>query len=119
MLGVPYVLFFTFVASLLALIPMIGASFVATPIAIIMALSGNRVGGLILFLINQIIVNNIDNVLRPKLVDDAAKIDGTLLILSVFGGLMYWGMMGIIYGPVIMVFILTTIEVAKEKKILH
>lgn len=117
--GIPYVVFFTFVAMLFAIIPMIGASFVATPIAIVMALSGNFVEGLIVFLINQVIVNNIDNVLRPKLVDDKAKINETLLILSVFGGLVYRGILGIIYGPVIMIFILTTIEVAKEKKILH
>lgn len=117
--GVPYPLFFTCLASLLGIIPMVGSAFVAVPVSVVLMLSGSIWSGIFVLLFNQIIVNNIDNILRPRLVDKKAQINDTLLILSLFGGMTYRGMMGILYGPLLMSFILTTIEIAKDKKILH
>jgi predicted PurR-regulated permease PerM len=58
-----------------------------------------------------VIVTNIDNVLRPKLVPKDAKLNGALTILSVFAGIKVFGFLGIVVGPIIMILITTTVNV--------
>ncbi len=76
-----------------------------------MILTGNIGGGIIVFIIHMVVISNIDNVLRPKLVPKEAIIHPVLLLLSVLGGVQVFGFFGIIYGPIIMIIVLTTLEV--------
>jgi predicted PurR-regulated permease PerM len=93
---------------------MIGTSFLAIPAWVILILTGQIWAGIGLIIFNQLIINNIDNILRPKLVDASAKIDDVLLILAVFWGMYRRGMFGILYGPVLMSFIITTFDIYKQ-----
>lgn len=97
----------------LSFIPL-GGGILAIPIGIIMILTGNFVGGLIVIGGHLLIVTNIDNILRPRLVPPEAKLDSALMILSVFSGIALLGFLGIIVGPVIMITIVTTISVYLE-----
>jgi len=108
-------LFFFFFLTLTALsIVPLGGGIVAIPIGIIMMLTGNFWGGLLVVAGHIIIVTNIDNVLRPRLVPKEAKLDSALTLLSVFAGLKMFGFLGIVIGPVIMILIVTTIQVYRE-----
>jgi predicted PurR-regulated permease PerM len=97
----------------LSFIPL-GGGILAIPIGIAMALTGNFVGGALVVLGHLLIVTNIDNVLRPKLVTSEAKLDSALMILSVFSGIALLGFLGIVVGPVIMIILVTTISVYRE-----
>jgi predicted PurR-regulated permease PerM len=105
--------FLLMLLSILSFIPL-GGGILAIPIGIAMALTGNWVGGLIVILGHLLIVTNIDNILRPRLVPAEAKLDSALMILSVFSGIALLGFLGIIVGPVITIIIVTTISVYKE-----
>lgn len=107
--GVPYLVFFSVLMVFFGLIP-VGVAYVAYPIAIILILIGNWPAGILIFSVVTLIVNNIDNVLRPKLVSKDAELEPALVIISVLGGLKLFGVLGFIYGPVAMIFIVTTIE---------
>ena len=43
-----------------------------------------------------------------------AELNPALVILSAFGGLNLFGVLGVIYGPVIMIFLITTVEIYLE-----
>jgi hypothetical protein len=58
-----------------------------------------------------LIVANIDTALRPVLVPKDAYLNPALVMLSVFGGLSLMGFVGILYGPVIMILLVTSVEV--------
>ena len=58
-----------------------------------------------------IVVSNIDTVLRPRLVPKGAYLNPALVILSVFGGMQLMGVIGALYGPVIMILLITSVEV--------
>jgi predicted membrane protein len=58
-----------------------------------------------------VVVSNIDTVLRPRLVPREVYLNPVLVILSVFGGIQLMGIIGILYGPVIMILLVTSIEV--------
>lgn len=108
-------LFFFFLVFLTALsiIPM-GAGIVTIPIGILQILTGNVWGGVLIIANHLIIVTNIDNVLRPKLVPKDARLDPALMILAVFCGVAYFGFLGIVLGPVIMIVVKTTIDIYLE-----
>ena len=109
--GVPYAMFLMIVSMFLALVPFIGISLIAWPVGIILLLTGNTWQGILVILAFLIIVANIDTALRPILVPKGAYLNPALVILSVFGGLGVMGIIGAIYGPVVMILLVTSIEV--------
>lgn len=105
--------FFLLVLTVLSIIPL-GGGIIAIPIGIIMLFTGNVWGGLLVIFGHIVIVTNIDNVLRPRLVPQEARLDPALTLLAVFAGLGFFGFLGIILGPVLMILIVTTIQVFLE-----
>jgi len=109
--GVPYVMFFTLLSMFLSLVPLVGISLVAWPIGIVLLLTGNIWQGLFVIGAFILIVANIDTALRPVLVPKDAYLNPALLILGVFGGLSLMGIIGALYGPVILILLVTSVEV--------
>lgn len=105
--------FFFLLLTVLSFIPL-GAGIVTIPIGIILILFGDVWQGVFLIANHLIIVTNIDNVMRPRLVPRDARLDPALAILSVFAGLGLFGFFGIIIGPVLMIVIVTTIQMFLE-----
>jgi predicted PurR-regulated permease PerM len=109
--GVPFVLFLTLASMFLSLVPLIGVSLVAWPVGIYLILSGNTWQGIFVIAAFLIVVANIDTLLRPYLIPKGAQLNPALVILSVFGGLGVMGIIGALYGPVVMILLVTSIEV--------
>jgi len=105
--------FFWMLLTVLSVIPL-GAGIVTIPIGIVMILTGNVWQGVLVIANHLLIVTNIDNVTRPKLVPSNARLDPALMILAVFSGLAYFGFIGIVIGPVIMIVLLTTLQMYLE-----
>ncbi len=111
--GVPYLFFLTLFSIIAAMLPL-GAGIVAIPVGLVLLALGQYwqaglvIGGYL------IVVNQIDNVLRPMLVSKEAYLNPALLLLSAFGGLNLFGLLGVIYGPMVMIFITTTFEIYLE-----
>ncbi|MEK7594567.1 MAG: AI-2E family transporter [Patescibacteria group bacterium] len=106
-------LFFAVILVCLSIIPL-GGGILVLPIGALMVLTGNIWGGMLVILGHLLIVTNIDNVLRPRLVPEKAKLDPALTLLSVFAGLGLFGFIGIVLGPVIMIVLVTTLQVYLE-----
>jgi predicted PurR-regulated permease PerM len=109
--GVPYATLLAIISAFLSLIPMVGISLVAWPVGILLILAGNTWQGIFVIVAFLLIVANIDNVMRPMLVPKGAHLNPALVILSVLGGLSLMGFIGVIYGPVVMILLVTSIEV--------
>jgi predicted PurR-regulated permease PerM len=111
LVGYPNLFFVLFIVfTLFSIIPL-GAGILLIPIGMFMILIGNVTGGVIVILEHLLINTNIDNVLRPKLVPKEARLDSALMLVSVFAGMRFFGFLGIIIGPTIMVIIVTTVKV--------
>jgi predicted PurR-regulated permease PerM len=109
--GVPYATLLAIISAFLSLIPMVGISLVAWPVGILLILAGNTWQGIFVIVAFLLVVANIDNVMRPMLVPKGAHLNPALVILSVLGGISLMGLIGVIYGPVIMILLVTSIEV--------
>jgi predicted PurR-regulated permease PerM len=92
----------------------LGCGLIGVPIGIIQIALGHVWQGIVILVGYVVVVTNIDYLLRPRLVSRETQINRALVLLSVFGGLKLFGFLGVIYGPVIMVFLVTTIEIYLE-----
>jgi predicted PurR-regulated permease PerM len=114
--GVDHLFFFMFfLFTLLSIIPL-GSGIVAIPVGIVMLLTGNIWQGVFVLLGHFLIVTNIDNVLRPRLVPREVRLNSALTMLGVFAGLAMFGFLGIVIGPVIMILITTTVGMYLESR---
>ncbi len=99
----------------LSLLPILGSGIVLVPVSIYYMVTGHWFMGLAILIWQVMVVASVDNVLRPVLVSDDSHIHPALMLLAVAGGIASLGMMGLLYGPLLMILFLTTIEVYNKE----
>jgi predicted PurR-regulated permease PerM len=113
--GMSYVSLLTLLSIFLALIPMVGISWLVIAIAIGSFLTGNWQQGAIVLVGFYGVVNWIDILLRPKLLEEEASINFALFMVAIFAGLAWACVMDLFYGPVIMLLLVTTVQIYAER----
>ncbi len=108
--GVPNSFFWAVTLTVFSLIPTLGSSLVWAPIGLFMLLSGNW-WGLFILIWGAGLVSTVDNVLRVVFIGSSARLNPLLTFISVFGGLLAFGLIGVILGPMILVLFMTLLHV--------
>lgn len=101
LLGLPSPATWAVVMTILCTLPIVGAWLVWLPAAIGLAMDEQYGKAIILALVGQVIISSIDGFLRPILVGQRAKLHELAIFFSVLGGLKYFGILGILLGPII------------------
>ncbi len=108
--GVPSAFFWGTAVSLFSLVPTVGTSIIWLPMGIIMLISGN-IWGLFVLVWGFTLISTVDNVLRVIFIGATAKINPLITFVTVFGGILLFGLIGIVYGPMIFVLLMTLLHV--------
>ena len=111
--GIPNVLLWGTLTALFSLVPVFGTALVWFPWALYFFATGSWVRGLLLVGFAVLFVGTIDNVLRPLLIEGKTKMHTLLVFFSIMGGIAYFGIVGMIFGPIILALGLTFIELYK------
>jgi len=106
-LSLPGAAFWSTVMAVLSIIPVLGSGIIWVPASIILALTGRLAAGVGLALWGIIVVGLVDNFLRPRFVGRDTKMHDLLVLLSTFGGLAMFGIVGFMIGPVVGALFLT------------
>jgi predicted PurR-regulated permease PerM len=85
----------------LSIIPGVGTAIVWGPAAIFLFTSGHTVAAGLLAAFCAGVVGSIDNVLRPRLVGRDTEMHELLVLFSTLGGLLMFGVLGFIVGPIL------------------
>lgn len=101
--GVPG-LFWGTMAAMASLIPLVGTYLVWVPIALYLLLLGQLKSTIFLTVWSVILGGAIDNFLRPLLMKGKSKMSPFYIFLAILGGVQYFGLRGILYGPLILSF---------------
>jgi predicted PurR-regulated permease PerM len=109
--NVPFAMFWTLLSMAFAILPVVGISFIVLPMALLALLTGNPASAFWILLGFYVFVNPLDIILRPRLVSKEAYLNVTLMLLALFGGIQLAGLLGMIYGPVIMILFLTSLDI--------
>jgi len=108
--GLDGAIFWGTVMTVLSIIPGIGAALIWVPAAIILITTGEVWRGIALLLFCALVVGSVDNVLRPRLVGQDTKMHELLIFFSTLGGLLFFGAMGFILGPILAALFVTAWE---------
>jgi predicted PurR-regulated permease PerM len=113
-LGLPSPVVWGVVMFFLSMVPMVGSSVVWVPTAIYLAITGHYGKAVALTLWGAVVIGTIDNILRPKLVGERAKLHELLIFFSVLGGLQIWGPLGLVLGPVMIAITIALFEIFRR-----
>ncbi|MBF0319510.1 MAG: AI-2E family transporter [Nitrospirae bacterium] len=80
---------------------------------IFLFLNGSYLKGAILLFLGIFGISMIDNILRPIIVSGRTKISFLLIFFTVIGGLGYFGLIGLILGPLVVVIFLSLFDIFK------
>jgi len=119
--GIPNVLFWATATAVLSLVPVFGTALVWVPAGVILLVSGNFPGGVFLLLWGALIVATVDNFLRAYLIGGRTNTNQLLTFLAVFGGIGVFGLVGVIFGPLILTLFFTLLHIYEMEygKVLH
>ncbi|MFH1983970.1 MAG: AI-2E family transporter [Pseudomonadota bacterium] len=109
--GIPSAVFWGAVMAVLSIIPGIGSAIVWAPAAIILAASGHMVAGIGLAVFCAVVVGGADNLLRPMLVGKDTQMPELMIFFGTLGGIMMFGIPGMIVGPIVAALFLTTWDI--------
>lgn len=109
--GIEGAIFWGTVMTVLSIIPGVGGALVWVPAAILLAATGSFWLGLGLALFCALVIGSVDNLLRPILVGRDTQMHELLIFFSTLGGLLAFGVMGFILGPILAALFLTVWEI--------
>ncbi len=99
------------VMSILAFLPIFGIGLVLLPASAILLISGSSGQALLMFIFYMILSFTVEYLLKPKFIGDHVKMHTLLVFLAILGGMAMFGVLGIIYGPLIVTAFLTLSEI--------
>lgn len=108
--GIDGAVFWGTVMTVLSIIPGIGGALIWVPGAIILITTGEIWRGIALAMFCGLVVGSVDNLLRPLLVGRDTQMHELLIFFSTLGGLLMFGVMGFIVGPILAALFVTVWE---------
>jgi predicted PurR-regulated permease PerM len=103
------------VMAIFAFIPVVGISLVFVPFTIILLLAGETSRALMLFIPLAVVATFVEYWLKPLLVGRRAQMHTLLVFLSLIGGAVVFGPVGILLGPLMMTLFLTLAWIYRER----
>lgn len=108
--GVPNPILWGSVMVVMGFVPFLGTPLIWGPAVAIEFASGNVGTAIGLLIYSGVLVMNIDNFLKPKLIGRETGMHPVLVLLGIFGGIAFFGLIGMIIGPVIVALAVLVIK---------
>ncbi|MEM6454794.1 MAG: AI-2E family transporter, partial [Acidobacteriota bacterium] len=114
--GLQSVILLFMVTTVMSLIPFLGAASVWVPCAIYIGAVEQRYGAAIFLAIyGAAVVSSIDNVIKAYVLHGHSELHPLIALLSVLGGVPVFGPIGILIGPMVVVFLQTLLEILNQE----
>ncbi len=117
--GIERAILWATVAAILALIPGIGTTFVMAPAVLYLLITGDIANGVGLLIWASIAIVTIDNFVGPYLMSRGNNLHPFVILMAVLGGIIIFGPIGFIIGPVIVSLFLVLLEIYGHNAILQ
>lgn len=109
-------LFWGVICAILSFIPLLGPPLIFVPAAIIAFTQGDNISAIGLLIYGFIVVVNIDNLLRLVIAKKVGDIHPIITVVGVIIGLPLFGIMGLVYGPLLLSYFLITVRIYEGNK---
>ncbi len=95
----------------LAFLPVVGIGAVLIPASVILMLKHRLAAGIFMLVFYAVVSLGIEYIFKPKIVGDRVKMHPLIIFFAVLGGLKIYGILGIIYGPLVATLFLTLADI--------
>jgi predicted PurR-regulated permease PerM len=112
--GVPSPFLWAGATFLAAFIPNLGTALVIIPAVVYLFLVGDTASAIGLSIWGGVAVGLVDNFISPRLIGKQAEMHPLLVLLSVLGGLQFFGVLGFILGPIAMAIVVAVLSIYKD-----
>ncbi len=114
LLGISSPILWGGVMAILAFLPIVGIGMVLVPAAFILFLKGSAGAAIFMLFFYATLSFSVEYLLKPWMVGERVKMHTLLVFLSILGGLSVYGVLGIIYGPLIVTTFLSLAEIYRN-----
>jgi len=98
------------IGGFLAFMPIIGITLVYIPATVFLILQGKLVSAVFIFAFNILHSSLVEYILKPRLIGKDIKMSGLLVFVGIIGGMQIFGVLGILYGPLIIALFISFAE---------
>lgn len=112
--GIPNPTLWGSISAIVSLVPGLGTMITFVPAIIYMFISGNTPHAFGLLLWGTLIVGLIDNFLTPYLYSRGVEIHQLIMLFAVLGGLIVFGPIGFIFGPIVLALFFALIDIYQD-----
>ncbi len=114
--GLDSIFLLTLLSGVLAMVPFVGAAAVWIPCALFLFFVDNNIYAAIgLALYGGLVISMADNFIKPWILHGQSNLHPLLALLSVIGGVAVLGPIGILVGPMIVVFLQTLLKILQRE----
>jgi len=114
LLGISSPILWGGVMAILAFLPIVGIGLVLVPAAFILFLKGSAGAAIFMLFFYATLSFSVEYLLKPWMVGERVKMHTLLVFLSILGGLSVYGVLGIIYGPLIVTTFLSLADIYRN-----
>jgi predicted PurR-regulated permease PerM len=112
--GAPSPLFWSVLVFLAALVPILGSALGWVPAVVYLFCYGENWQWIGMLSWGLLLISTIDNIVKPLILGGAARIHPLTAFLSILGGLLSFGPLGFLIGPVILSLVLSAIRIYRD-----
>ncbi len=102
------------VMAVMSVVPAFGTAIIWLPALIILALTGDFTGVIVLAVLCGLVAGNLDNIVRPRLVGKDTEMHDLFVLFGTLGGITMFGLLGIIIGPIVAALFITIWEIYED-----
>lgn len=100
--GIPNAFFWSFVMAVLSFLPVVGAFLIWAPAAVYLFAIGSPGMGVFMVVWGAVVISMVDNLVKPMVIGRSGALHPALAFVGVLGGLVAFGIMGFLMGPLVL-----------------
>ncbi len=100
--------------AIMSFIPALGAFGVWGPVLVYLIVKKLYLKAIILFFVGTFIISMVDNFLKPVIISGRTRMPTLLIFFSVLGGLRFFGLIGLVLGPLVIAMFISVIEIFRN-----
>jgi predicted PurR-regulated permease PerM len=113
---IPDAIFWGVIGSFISFLPVVGAPTLSIPASIILFANGHTIKGILLLAYGLLFIGNVDNILRMMINKRIGNTHPIITVIGVFIGLPLFGILGLVFGPVLLSYFLLLLEIYETNR---
>ncbi|WP_300368474.1 AI-2E family transporter [Brachyspira sp.] len=109
---------FAFLTIIASFMPIIGTTIIWIPLGILFIINGEIVRAIIFIVCSWFFITIPDNFVRPLLLGNRIELHPLFIFFSILGGVLFFGLSGIILGPLSFILFFEIMKIYNEERLL-